>query len=293
MAKKYTKQDEKVIKDLMNTLYDQHKLSGGSFFTDFVHGFTLPLKQFGHLLSLIPEVGPALATVVTPVAEALDKAVPGHRYETISDAFSGKPIKGTGRGRPRKIPKEIKIDVTIEDPTKRDKDFTESAKQLIDEENKNVVGKRPRGRPKKLQGSGDIIHDYFNKMIKQSNARKYAVLNKAVYDDWLPRHNAWLARQPKAEVSVPTSEPTPAPTPAPTTVVGSGKRGRPKKIKGSGVVDLLRLTFDRKKYLLENKAKREKLDADRVAKRVATVVASAPVVGSGKRGRPKGSKNKK
>ena len=32
MAKKYTKQDEKMIKDLMNTLYDQHKLSGGSFF---------------------------------------------------------------------------------------------------------------------------------------------------------------------------------------------------------------------------------------------------------------------
>ena len=88
---------------------------------------------------------------------------------------------------------------------KRDKVFTETAKQLIDEENKNVVGKRPRGRPKKPQGSGDIIHDYFNKMIKQSNARKYAVLNKAVYDDWLPRHNAWLARQPKAEVSVPTS----------------------------------------------------------------------------------------
>ena len=126
-------------------------------------------------------------------------------------------------------------------------------------------------------------------MIKQSNARKYAGLNKAVYDDWLPRHNAWLARQPKAEVSVPTSESTPAPT----TVVGSGKRGRPKKIKGSGVVDVLRLTFDKKNYLSESKAKREKLDADRAAKRVATVVASAPVVGSGKRGRPKGSKNKK
>ncbi len=51
MAKKYARQDEKIIKDLMHTLYYHHKLSGGSFFTDFVHGFTLPLKQFGHLLS--------------------------------------------------------------------------------------------------------------------------------------------------------------------------------------------------------------------------------------------------
>ena len=135
MAKTYSKQDEKMIKDLMNTLYDHHKLSGGSFFTDFVHGFTLPFKQFGHLLSLIPEVGPALATVVTPIAEAADKAGPGHRYESISDALSGKPIKGTGRGRgrgrPRKIPKEIKIDVNIEGPMRRDKVFTEAAKQLM------------------------------------------------------------------------------------------------------------------------------------------------------------------
>ena len=84
MARKYSKQDEKIIKDLMNTLYDRHQsLKGGSFFTDFVHGFTLPFKQFGHLLSLIPEVGPALASVVTPVAEAIDTAVPGHRYANI------------------------------------------------------------------------------------------------------------------------------------------------------------------------------------------------------------------
>ncbi len=99
----------------MNTLYDHHKLSGGSFFTDFVHGFTLPLKQFGHLLSLIPEVGPVLGSVVAPIANAIDEAVPGHRYASISDAISGKPIQGTGRGRgrPRKIPKEIKVDVNI------------------------------------------------------------------------------------------------------------------------------------------------------------------------------------
>ena len=260
MVKKYTKQDEKVIKDLMNTLYDQHKLSGGSskFFSDFVHGFTIPFKQFGHLLSLIPEVGPALASVVTPIAEAVDKAVPGHRYETISDAFSGKPIKGTGRGRgrPRKIPKEIKIDVNIEDPTKRDKVFTESAKQLIDEENKNVVGERPRGRPKKIEGGNNEVGEFF---LKTFRPKKYAVYkaqreelaadrmakNTAVgsgfVGDYIRKKNkewveqqakkkAWLARKTIPTVVPTSSVPTSVPTPA--TVVGSGKRrGRPKGSK--------------------------------------------------------------
>ena len=118
---KYSKEDEKLVKELLDSLYLHHQalkggsLSGGSFFTDFVHGFTLPFKQFGHLLSLIPEVGPILGSVVSPIANAVDEAVPGHRYANFSDAFSGKPIKGTGRGRGRrKIPKEIKIDVNID-----------------------------------------------------------------------------------------------------------------------------------------------------------------------------------
>ena len=211
MTRKYSKQDEKIIKDLMNTLYDRHQsLKGGSFFTDFVHGFTLPFKQFGHLLSLIPEVGPALASVVTPVAEAIDTAVPGHRYANISDAFSGKPIKGTGRGRGRrKIPKEIKIDVNIEDPTKRDKVFTETAKQLIDEENKNVVGKRPRGRPKKKQGGGlfDPLAKLAEKFVREH-----------------PNPNS-LKKVPNLIKKVPTTAP----------VVGSGKRGRPKGSKNKGI----------------------------------------------------------
>ena len=80
MVKIYSKQDEKIMKDLVNGLYDRHKLSGGSYFTDFVQGFTIPLKQFGHVLSLIPEVGPALATGVSLTAEAVDSAVPGRRY---------------------------------------------------------------------------------------------------------------------------------------------------------------------------------------------------------------------
>ena len=228
MTRKYSKQDEKIIKDLMNTLYDQHKLSGGSFFTDFVHGFTVPFKQFGHLLSLIPEVGPALASVVTPVAEALDTAVPGHRYANMSDLFSSKPIQGTGRGRgrPKKIPKEIKIDVKIEDPSKRDKVFTETAKQLIDEENKNVVGKRPRGRPKKKQGSG-VVGEF---IYKAFHPQKYAIYKE---------HERLAIEHMMANKNI---NKNPA--------VGSGKRsrGRPKKIQGNGLVDYLK-NFSVKKHI--------------------------------------------
>ena len=121
---KYSKKDEKLVKELLENLYSQHQklrgdaLSGGSFFTDFVHGFTLPFKQFGHLLSLIPEVGPILGSVVTPVANAIDEAVPGHRYANIADAVSGKPIQGTGRGRGR--PKKVKVvNIPIQEPVKR------------------------------------------------------------------------------------------------------------------------------------------------------------------------------
>ena len=220
MAKKYTKQDEKIIKDLMNSLYDQHKLSGGSFFTDFVHGFTLPLKQFGHLLSLIPEVGPVLGSVVAPIANAVDEAVPGHRYANISDAVSGKPIQGTGRGkgRPRKIPKEIKVDVNIEDPMKRDKVFTETAKQLIEEENKNVVGKRPRGRPKKKQGSG--IFDPLAKKVKE------------------------YVKQHSKKTSSITA---PVPVVASAPVVGSGKR---KSMKGGNIFkDVFKDVYKGVKYI--------------------------------------------
>ena len=121
---KYSKKDEKLVKELLDSLYSQHQklrgdaLSGGSFFTDFLHGFTVPFKQFGHLLSLIPEVGPILGSVVTPIANAIDEAVPGHRYANIADMVSGKPIKGTGRsrGRPRKV-KVINIPVQV--PVKR------------------------------------------------------------------------------------------------------------------------------------------------------------------------------
>ena len=132
-------------------------------------------------------------------------------------------VTGRGRGRPRKIPKEIKIDVNIEDPTKRDKIFTESAKQLIDEENKNVVGKRPRGRPKKVQGGG--IRDY---LLKNINPKKYAIeqeqkQRKAA--DQLRDQVEWRAW--RAKKASDASAPVVATAPG----VGSGKRGRPKGSK--------------------------------------------------------------
>ena len=121
---KYSKKDEKLVKELLENLYSQHQklrgdaLSGGSFFTDFLHGFTVPFKQFGHLLSLIPEVGPILGSVVTPIANAIDEAVPGPRYATIADAVSGKKIQGTGRGRGR--PKKVKVvNIPVQVPVKR------------------------------------------------------------------------------------------------------------------------------------------------------------------------------
>ena len=121
---KYSKKDEKLVKELLENLYSQHQklrgdaLSGGSFFTDFLHGFTVPFKQFGHLLSLIPEVGPILGSVVTPIANAIDEAVPGPRYATIADAVSGKKIQGTGRSRGR--PRKVKVvNIPIQEPVKR------------------------------------------------------------------------------------------------------------------------------------------------------------------------------
>ena len=89
-------------------------------------------------------------------------------------------------------------------------------------------GKRPRGRPKKLQGGWTNmkhgpLYNYLNSKLNEASARK----SKAI-------HDAWLASQPKpVPTSAPMPAPTPAPipTPAPTPVVGSGRRGRPKGSK--------------------------------------------------------------
>ena len=49
---KYSKQDEKIVKELINNMFDHHqKLNRGSAFTkifqDFVHGAMVPLKTMG------------------------------------------------------------------------------------------------------------------------------------------------------------------------------------------------------------------------------------------------------
>ena len=132
MVKKYSKQDEKIMKEFLNNLYDHHQsLKGGSAFTDFLHGFITPFKQFG---SMIPVIG----KIVTPIAESVDSLIPGKKYDTIQDILNNKPSSGSGmkrpRGRPRKTPDTL-IEVINIDPTK-----TLSVQQ----------GKRGRGRPRKI-----------------------------------------------------------------------------------------------------------------------------------------------
>ena len=65
----------KIIKNLLETLYFHHsKLQGGSFFTDFLHGFAVPFKQFGSVLN---SAVPGLGTAATAGANAVDQLVPG------------------------------------------------------------------------------------------------------------------------------------------------------------------------------------------------------------------------
>ncbi len=121
---KYSKTDKKLMKELLDNLYKHHqKLNGGSAFTDFLHGFVVPFKELG---GLIPVVG----KYIQPIADSVDKMIPGRRFETISDALAGKKIEGTGkrgRGRPKKVP-EVPAVVVQE----------------------VVVVKKKRGRPKKV-----------------------------------------------------------------------------------------------------------------------------------------------
>ena len=70
-------------------------LTGGSTFTELPHGFMVQFKQFAGLI-------PGVSKVLQPIAEIVDGAIPGAKYETIQDVLSNKP-SGKGRGRPKKF----------------------------------------------------------------------------------------------------------------------------------------------------------------------------------------------
>ena len=170
---KYSKQDEKIVKELLNNMYDHHqKLHGGSAFTkflqDFAHGAMVPLKTMGGLINL---VAPGVGTAIAAGADVVDKMVPGARYATIGDAFSGKKVAGSGK----------------------------------------------RGRPKKKQGSGliDILGEAYilNKAKKQKEGKEQ-----------IERYRAYNAKKAADAALV-----------APAPVVGSGKRGRPKGSKNKKI----------------------------------------------------------
>ena len=156
---KYSKQDEKIVKELLNNMYDHHqKLHGGSAFTkflqDFAHGAMVPLKTMGGLINL---VAPGVGTAISAGAEVVDKMVPGARYATIGDAFSGKKIAGSGkRGRPKKQGSGL-IDVLGEayniTKAKREKKITDRNERISALNAKKaptdpIVGGNKRGRPK-------------------------------------------------------------------------------------------------------------------------------------------------
>ena len=107
---KYSKEDEKLVKEFLDNLYSHHQslkggsLSGGSFFTEFLHGFLTPFKQFGHWI-------PGVGKVLGPIADAVDGLIPGQKYDTLQDIVNNKP-SGKGRGRPRKV-KHIPIQVPV------------------------------------------------------------------------------------------------------------------------------------------------------------------------------------
>ena len=91
-------------------------------------------------------------------------------------------------------------------------------------------------------------------------------------------------------------------TPEYKTVVDimNGKHMRRQEIQGSGLIDVFGELYNKNKAFKEKKAARldafmKRADAN-IAKKnadaAAAAAAAAPVVGSGRRGRPKGSKNK-
>jgi hypothetical protein len=136
-------------------------------------------------------------------------------------------------------------------------------------------GKHMR-RQEKIQGSG--LFDVFGKLYNMDKAKKdkKAARVRQIQDEY---------RALKAAEKAAAAAPVVASTP----------------VVGSGFGDFLKFTFDKKNYMKENQARIDKKAAELRARELRArpfmqkeaEVASTPVVGSGKRGRPKGSKNKK
>ena len=156
---KYSKQDEKIVKELLNNMYDHHqKLHGGSAFSkflqDFAHGFMVPLKSMGGLINF---VAPGVGTAISAGADTVDKMIPGARYATIGDALSGKKVEGSGkRGRPKKQGSGL-IDILGEayniTKAKRDKKIADRNERISANNAKKaptdpIDGGSKRGRPK-------------------------------------------------------------------------------------------------------------------------------------------------
>jgi hypothetical protein len=118
----------------------------------------VPLKTMGGLINL---VAPGVGTAIAAGADVVDKMVPGARYATIGDAFSGKKIAGSGRGRPKKGSGLIDIlgEAYILNKAKKQKEGKEQIERFRAYNAKKaadaalvapapVVGSGKRGRPK-------------------------------------------------------------------------------------------------------------------------------------------------
>ena len=107
---KYTKEDEKLIKQFLESMYEKHQqvrgsgIAGGSGFTDFMHGFLMPFKS-DITKTLFDALIPGSGTALTLGAKGLDGVIPGKKYDSFGDVFGG----GKRAGRPKKIKVEVSV----------------------------------------------------------------------------------------------------------------------------------------------------------------------------------------
>ena len=107
---KYTKEDEKLIKQFLENMYEKHQhirgsgLVGSSGFTDFLHGFLMPFKS-DITKTLFNTLIPGSGTAISLGSKALDTVIPGKKYDSFGEVFGG----GKRVGRPKKIKVEVSV----------------------------------------------------------------------------------------------------------------------------------------------------------------------------------------